>query len=121
MIYLLPEKDYPNPSQYLEEFEYKDENDFTWKVARVSNGFFVRYFGDPYFKYSIFTVQPKGKKIFKIKNTNCIFFNDPEFDSFYNVRNILKNGYTDDIWDCIEEFLEERFTHDEGILKSEIV
>ena len=119
MIYLMKEKLYPTKELCIEEHEYKDENDFIWKIARVQNGFFVRYFGDKYFSDTFFCITtPKG--LFKVFNTRNVFFQDASFESFYEFRNILKNGYTDDIWESIEGFLEERFTHDEGMLESEM-
>lgn len=119
MIYLLDEKLYPSKGLYIEEHEYKDENDFIWKIARVENGFFVRYFGDPFFSETFFSIEVKGK-MFNVFNTKNIFFQDSSFESFYEFREILKNGYTDDIWDSVSELLQERFSHDEGMLKSEI-
>ena len=50
MIYCLDPKMYPAPDQLIEEISYRDENDFEWKIARVQNGFFVKYLGDEYFK-----------------------------------------------------------------------
>ena len=37
------------------------------------------------------------------------------------VRNIIKIGYTDDIWETFEELFTERFEHDRGMLESEMV
>lgn len=120
MIYLTSPDIYPTPELFLEEHEYLDENQFPWKIARVENGFFVRYFGDPYFSPSLFCITPPNKSMVRINNTKCIFFQDASFETFYDLREILTKGFTDDIWDCIKEFLEERFTHDEGMIESEI-
>ena len=44
MIYCLKPEMYPTPEKTIEEIIYRDENDFEWKIARVENGFFVKYF-----------------------------------------------------------------------------
>lgn len=53
MIYSMPIEKFPNTEQYQECHTYQDENDFDWKIARVQNGFFVAYFGDPYLFQSL--------------------------------------------------------------------
>ena len=120
MIYCLSPSDYPTIDKQIEELIYIDENGFEWKIARVKNGFFVKYFGDDYFRESYFNCElPNGKTIL-INNTNCIFIQDTDFETFAEMRTILKNGYTDDIWETFEEMLEERFLHDLSLLESEI-
>lgn len=121
MIYCVETEMYPKEGQFIEELKYKDENDFEWRICRIENGFMVRYFGDEYFKESVFSFEIKNGKIIRVRNTNCIFFKDTDFDTFYEVRNILKNGFTDDIWGIFEELLQERFENDEGFLESEII
>ena len=121
MIYLLDPALYPAPGQHLEEIEYQDENDFTWKIARVQNGFFIRYFGDKYFQEKYFSIELADETSLLLRNTNCIFVADAGFDTFFHFRDILKTGWTDDIWDAIEEMLTERLRLDPGLLESEIV
>ena len=121
MIYCVPIENYPKNGQFIEEHTYKDENDFEWRVARIKNGFMVRYFGTPYFQDNRFDCDlPNGQNI-QIKNTNCIFFQDTGFETFYHVRQILQNGYTDDIWETFTELFTERFEHDLGLLESEML
>lgn len=121
MIYCIAPENYPKPGFFIEEFSYQDENDFQWKIARVENGFIVKYFGPDYFKDKYFSCELNNGKSVMINNTNCIFFQDGSFEAFYDMRTILKNGYTDDIWECFEEFFTERFEHSSDILESEIV
>lgn len=121
MIYCIPETNYPTPELYTEELTYPDQNGFEWKVARINNGFILKYTGNPYFKDTTFECELKSGKYIRIKNTNCIFFKDSDFETFYELRNCLINGYTDDIWCTIEELLTERLEHDPGILESEMV
>lgn len=121
MIYCVDIEMYPKEGQFLEELKYKDENEFEWRICRIENGFMVRYFGDDYFKESVFSFDLKNGKRIQIRNTNCIFFKDTDFDTFCEVRNILKNGFTDDIWGIFEELLQERFENDEGFIESEII
>lgn len=120
MIYALWPDAYPKDNQFIEEHSYRDENDFEWRICRVNNGFFVKYFGDSYFKEKFFCCTTSKDKLHKVNNTNCIFFQDASFDTFCDMRNILMNGFTDDIWDSIIEFFTERFEHDPGIVESEI-
>lgn len=121
MIYCLdPTTTYPKDGQFLEEIKYKDENDFEWRIARVENGFFVRYYGDSYFKESSFSCETKKGEHIRIPNTGCVFFATVDFDTFCHVRDIVKNGYTDDIWATFADLFTERFNHSAGLLKSEL-
>ena len=120
MIYAIPSDNYPKEGQFIEEHSYKDENDFEWRIARINNGFMIRYFGDPYFSEKYFSIDANGKH-YLVNNTNCIFFRDSSFETFCDLRDILKEGYTDEIWESFAEFFEERFIHNEGFLESEIV
>lgn len=121
MIYCVPIEIYPEEGMFIEELKYKDENDFEWRIARVENGFMVRFFGDKYFKEETIECWLPNGSCVRIKNTNCIFFKDSDFDTFCEVRNILKNGFTDDIWDVFTELFCERFTHNLEILESELI
>lgn len=116
MIYSTEIKDFPKEADYYELLSYKDENDFEWKIARVKNGFFIAYFGDSYFKDSEFDIELKyGKTVF-IKNTGCFFIQNSEFEVFYEFRNIIKTGWTDDIWESIEDFLKERLLNNPELI-----
>ena len=120
MIYSTEIEKFPNSEQYLECHSYQDENNFEWKIARVQNGFFVAYFGDPYFKETYFSLEVNGKHKL-LANSGCFFIQDEDFETFYEFRTILKEGWTDDIWDSIGEFLTERLSHDDGLMECEIV
>lgn len=121
MIYCIPPSAYPKEGQAIEEIVYKDENEFEWRIARVVNGFIVRYFGPPYFKENLFICELQSGETFFVKNTNCIFFKTTDFETFCDVRDVIKSGYTDDIWSAMQEFFMERFEHDKGMLESEIL
>ena len=129
----------------IEELSYKDENNFEWKIARIKNGFMVRYFGEEYFKQKTFECELSNGEWVRVKNTNCIFFQNVDFETFCevrdiikigytddffqnvdfetfcDVRDIIKIGYTDDIWETFEQLFTERFEHDKGMLESEMV
>lgn len=119
MIYSTEIEKFPNKEQYLECHSYQDENDLEWKIAMVENGFFVAYFGDSYFKDTHFDLSVNGKGLLLL-NSGCFFIKNSDFDTFYEFRNILKNGFTDDIWDSIGELLTERLIQDDGLMKCEI-
>lgn len=121
MIYAVDPKTYPQAPHFIEELIYKDENDFEWRIARIKNGFMVKYFGPDYFKDSTFECITSKNKHVRVKNTNCIFFQDSAFETFCLMRDILNNGYTDDIWEALEELFTERFECSDEILESEIV
>ncbi len=121
MIYCVPIDNYPKEGQFIEEISYRDENDFEWRIARIQNGFMVRYFGNDYFKENTFECTLSTGECVRVKNTNCLFFQDTDFETFAEVRNVLKNGFTDEIWETFEELFTERFEHDKGMLASEIV
>lgn len=121
MIYAIPIEKYPKEGQFIEELKYHDENDFEWRLARVMNGVMIRYFGDSYFKENTFECELNTGETIRVKNTNCIFVQDETFDTFFNIRNILKTGYTDDIWETLEELFTERLNQDKGLLESELV
>lgn len=120
MIYSTDITNFPSEKQYIECHSYKDENRFEWKIARVQNGFFVAYFGDSYFKDKYLDLDVNGIQML-ITNTGCFFVNDTSFETFYEFREILKNGYTDDIWDSIADLLSERLSHDARLTDSEII
>lgn len=98
-----------------------DVNMFEWRIARIGSGFIVKYFGPDYFKDSTFECITSKNKHVRIKNTNCILFKDSDFDTFCEMRDILKNGYTDEIWETLEELFTERFECSDEILESEVV
>lgn len=117
MIYCVPLDQYPNSP--IEELVYHDENELEWRISRVENGFYVRYFGPEYFKEDRFECQLSNGTIVVIRNTNCIQFKAADFDTFCIIRDILKDGFTDDIWDVFQDSFTERFEHDLTILESE--
>jgi hypothetical protein len=120
LIYAVSSDLYPKEGQFIEEIIYKDENDFEWRIARIENGFIVKYFGDPYFLDSTFECELSNGEWISIPNSNCIFFNNPDFDVFCNVRDIIKNGYTDYIQEVFTDLFTERFEHDMSLMASEI-
>jgi len=122
MIYCVEPSIYPDaPELHIEEIMYQDENNFEWRIARVQNGFFVRYFGHSYFMERYFICElPSGKEI-RIRNTGCLFIQDTSIETFSEVRNVLKTGFTDDIWETLEEMLTERLTHDPRITVAEMM
>jgi hypothetical protein len=121
MIYCVEPSIYPDaPELHIEEITYQDENDFEWRIARVQNGFFVRYFGHSYFMEPSFICElPSGKEI-RLRNTGCLFIQDTSLETFSDMRTVLKNGFTDDIWETLEEMLTERLTHDPRITVAEM-
>jgi hypothetical protein len=121
MIYCLNTDLFPNTDQSVEEIIYLDKNDFQWKISRVENGFFVKYLGDPYFIEKYFTCNLTTGEHITINNTNCIFIQDINFETFVEIRNLIKDNYTDDIWEVIQEMFEQRFEHDKSFLESEII
>jgi len=121
MIYCVPIEQYPKEGSFIEELIYKDVNFFEWRIARIENGLMVKYFGDEYFKESTFECTLLNGTHIRVKNTNCIFFKDVDFETFCEVREIIKIGYTDDIWETFEELFTERFEHDRHLLQSEII
>lgn len=120
MIYSFEIKDFPKSGQYTERLTYKDENDCEWVIARVENGFFVAYFGHEYFKEKYFSLEVHGESLM-IVNTGCFFVQNTDFDAFYDFREILTNGFTDDIWEAIGDFITERLKQDSGLVACEIV
>jgi hypothetical protein len=120
MIYSTEIEKFPTSEQFLECYSHQDQNGFEWKIARVQNGFFIAYFGDPYFKDKYFDLKVKGKSIL-LQNSGCFFIQDETFQTFYEFRTILKNEWTHDIWSSISGFLTVRLTHDKGLMKCETV
>lgn len=121
MIYAVPSETYPKEGMFTEEIKYTDKNDFEWRIARVDSGFMVKYFGDLYFSNSTFECHLKSNRIERIKNSCCIFFQDASFETFYEVREVVKKGYTDDIWDLFEELFTERLNACPDVLEYERV
>lgn len=111
---------WPEQDQFTELLSYNDENGFNWMIGRVENGFFLKYCGDSYFKDKAFDIEISDERTIFVKNTGIIWFQDADFDTFCNVRTLLNHGYTDDIWEAIEELIKERLLHDTTLLKSEV-
>lgn len=121
MIYAVSPHTYPNAGQFIEEMQYMDSNSEPWLIARVVSGFFVKFIGEPYFIEDRFEIDRENGGAKQIKNTNCILFDTTDFDTFANVRDIIKENYTDDIWESFEEMFSERFAHSSGMLESEMI
>lgn len=123
MIYCIEKEKYPSRDLLIEELTYKDENDFDWKIGRTETDIYIKYCGHEYFKFDRFSceipVPLNFPKYITVKNTGCLIFKDASFETFYEIRKIISNRYTDDIWDCFEELLTERFLHDETLIESE--
>lgn len=119
MIYCVDKNNYPKEGKFLEEISYKDENDFEWRIARIDNGLMVIYLGDEYFSNDTFQCVVSSQEHISIKNTKCVFFKDASFETFCEIRDIIKNGYTDDIWESFETLFVERFKNNKDILESE--
>lgn len=124
MIYSTEIDNFPASNKSLECHTYKDENSFEWKIARVENGFFLAYFGDPYFKEKYFLLEIKDENIM-ILNSGCFFIQNTDFDVFcnfdifYNFRTLLKEGWTDDIWESIGNYIKERLIKDPELTECE--
>ena len=120
MIYSVDKSLFPSDTQSLELHSYLDENGFEWKISRVDNGFFLIYLGHDYFKESTFDIEIEDESFF-IKNTGCFFIQDESFDTFYHFIKLLIDGFTDEIWDSIEEFITDRIKYGGGITEYEIL
>ncbi len=120
MIYCLAPELYPDKDKYIEELTYRDKNDFEWRIARIKDGFMVKFCGDMYFKDTTFNGVLSTGKIFQIKNTNCIFFQNNDFEIFCDVRDVITGGWTDDIWELMTEFFAERLNVNNELIESEI-
>lgn len=111
---------FPKEGQYKEVTSYKDENGFEWKIAIIESGFFLAYFGDPYFKYDTFCLESEDSiKEIQINNTGCFYIDSTDFETFYLFRDMLKKGWTDTIWESIEELISERVFLTDQITKCE--
>lgn len=119
MIFMMPKEIFPAENQAKEILEYKDENDFIWKIGRVTNGFFLKYYGDEHFSSSVFELELERKRRLQIKNTGCYFFHTSDFEVFYAVRDLVKNQCTDDICHDLEGFFTQRFQASLGVLEHE--
>ncbi len=111
---------YPDKEHCIEELTYKDQNDFEWKIARVKNGFMVKFCGDMYFKDTVFVAVLDDGKHVQVKNTNCIFFQNTDVEVFCDVRDVIIGKWTDDIWELITEFFAERLNVINELIESEI-
>ncbi len=119
MIHCLNKKKYPTRDQSIGESVHYDMNGLGWHISRVLNGFFVRFTGDEYFIEDTFICRVNGADIW-IRNTNCLFINDQRFEAFDTFRQIIKNGYTDEIWETIAGIFEDRLNKSTELLPSEM-
>lgn len=119
MIYCVSEESYPKLGEIIEEISYSDENDFEWKVARTKKEFYVKYCGDKYFSNDLFVCDVGEEEFIKIKNTNCFLFEDVDFEFFCDIRDVVKLGQTDEIFDYFGGLLTNRLSKSKSILDSE--
>lgn len=119
MIFFIDPKDYPAPNVTIEEVQYTDQNGFSWLVARIVDGTVIHYTGDKYFSDKFLEVECAHGFI-RVKNTGCIFVKDISFGVFYELREILKSGYTDEIWDAFSQIFSTRLSIDPTLTPPEI-
>jgi len=112
MIYSLSKEGFPEKEQC---HEYNDQDGVLWKLAVVDNGFILGYFGDDYFapKYFFINFNLWGRMI---NNSKCFFFNSKELDLFINIRTIIQDGSTNQIWQVIQSLIQTRLEEDAGYL-----
>jgi hypothetical protein len=121
MIYSIPKESYPQKGNYIEESTLKDQNGIEWKIARTEKELFILYCGNPYFCDSIFDCDLKDESNIQLVNTGCIVFNSADFDTYCEMRDVIIEQYTDDIWESFMEFFTERFECSTEILETEKV
>lgn len=121
MIWMMPKESFPTENQAEEILEYKDSNEFIWKIGRVANGFFLKYCGDEYFSLSVFEIELEEdeEKRLQLTNTGCYFFQDADFEVFYAVRELIKHQCTDSICYDLADFFTVRFQASLGVLEHE--
>ena len=122
MIYSMPIEDFPQEGQYHCCYSHNDMNRQEWKIAIVPNGFILGYFGKEYLKQNnlliLFEGEPESKLI---NNTGCFFWQTKDLDVYSSIRDILRNGFTDDVYQMIKECLAERLLNDPGLVECEII
>lgn len=118
MVYCLPTEDCPDDDHIIERAIYKDTDGVEWSLARVDEGVFLSCLGEV--PDSVFEVHPERMKEFMIKNTNCIYFQNTEFELFYNLKELIQKGSTYEMWSAVVAFLEERLSKDPSILDCEL-
>ena len=107
MIQCVPHNSYPTDN-IIEQVTIEDLNGFEWEVAQVDNGYFIIFKGDPYFSESNFMCLMPDNSYIRINNTNCLFFNNTDYQNIQNVCKFITEYWTDDIWEVITDLLIQR-------------
>jgi hypothetical protein len=121
MIFCIEPKEFPKPTLILETIELRDQNDFIWQIDRIKEGFFIRFMGDAYFAESFFSCELETGEHVLVNNTNCLYVYNSEFEAYEDVRNVITNLYTDDVWEAFTSFFTLRLNFFRELLESEEV
>ena len=109
MIYSIDPSKYPQAEMLIEELVYQDLNEAEWRIARSTQGFVVKYCGNPEFKGEDFNCEILPKQFIKIKNTGTVIFFSTDLESFWEMRNVLMGNNTDVIWEIFKALFSKRF------------
>ena len=106
---------------------YRDQNDLEWKIATVDDGIYIGYFGDEHFKDTYLEVKFLNTNAI-LTNTGCFFIgkkdlkdDDQMFEVFVENRDMIKENYTDDIWEMISQEVSDRISKTGIILDCELI
>jgi hypothetical protein len=122
MVFSLENQLFPvetETQKFVEYIKIVDLNGYSWHIARVLNGFMLTFKGDAFFAPTNFSVEIK-EDLHYIKNKNCFFFQNEDFEVFYDVVNTVKNNETDTVFDFIQGLLRYRLKIDDSLTESEL-
>lgn len=103
----------------LESVIYKDKSGLSWHVQRTEVGLFVSCLSPKSLIPKNFECKVNKKLVF-IRNTNCIFIEATDLETFCHIRNIIKDGYINQIWDVFTSFFTSRLKMNPIILQTEM-
>lgn len=117
MIYAVEKED--KVHENIESFVYQDRSGLSWHVQRTEVGLYISYLGPKNLIPRYFECKVNGN-VLLIRNTNFIHIRDTDFETFFKIRNIIIDGFIDQIWSVFASFFTSRLKLNPVILQTEM-
>lgn len=104
----------------VEELSYEDLDGEEWLVKRTKYEFFIFYKGKPEKSPPFFEIRPRINEMITVTNTSIFLVPTENFETFCNIRDIIKNKKTVDVFIKFKELMKDyRFVHNKTLMDSE--
>ena len=114
------EQEYRPDLPLIEDVWIEDQNEWRWRMENYGSILVLSFHGDSHFFENLISVTTDDKH-FMVRNTNRIVFTGVDADDYFELRDLIINGYTDEVWEAIEVKLYQRLNKEPKLLQSEEV